>query len=190
MTDLQYDEDDVAPDQGSADPDANASTSPTDDPYERVRRLTIAQKAVLADRRYAPNFQKGISYCNQATYDIARRMGVDLAPFESQPGTAALANVQAQQLAAAAARPGSGWRKIGQGEAQGYANQGRMVVMGWVDPTGGHGHTVTVMPDSKGDAHNPTMAQVGGNGNGRKTLGWAISSKKWPNVGTYVYEGN
>jgi hypothetical protein len=119
-------------------------------------------------------------------------MGIDVSSFESQPGTAALANVQAQQLAAAAARPGSGWRKIDQGEAQGYANQGRMVVMGWIDPTGGNGHTVTVMPDSKGDAGNPTMAQIGGNpyGNGRMPLSKAIGRTKWRDVGTYAYEGN
>jgi hypothetical protein len=102
------------------------------------------------------------------------------------------ANTQVANLDKTAATPGSGWHATDLGSAQQAANQGQLVVIGWTNPTGGSGHTVTVMPDSNNThgATNPTVAQVGGStGNGAMPFRNAFGADKRGQVKVYVYTG-
>lgn len=43
----------------------------------------------------------------------------------------------------------SSWGEIQMSQAQGYANQGYFVVAGWINPRGGSGHVVVIVPGSE-----------------------------------------
>ena len=170
--------------------DDSGASQMHDDEAAGAQRLKDAQDAALANPKYRPSPDSGTSHCNEATYDIAQRTGANTAPLGD--GRAYLANTQVRNLEAAAKTPGSGSRKVELNEAQGYANQGRTTVLGWIDPAGGHGHTVTVRADANGLALNPTLAQVGGRnpGNGEYTFRQSFGPSKRGAVGAYVYVGN
>jgi hypothetical protein len=128
-----------------------------------------------------PNLQPGAhgapSHCSEATCQIAHSVGADTTPLGPATGGFYNANTQVKNLANAAATPGSGWQKTDIGSAQGMANQGKLVVIGWTNPSGGSGHTVTVMADpsnTKG-ATNPKVAQVGGSTVGVPATTWVAS---------------
>ena len=73
------------------------------------------------------------------------------------------------------------------------ADQGKLVVIGWANPSGGSGHTVTVMadPSNTRGATNPQVAQVGGStGNGALPFRNAFGADKRGAVQVYVYVGH
>ncbi len=163
-----------------------------------MRRMHEVQENVLKDTALLP--RAGSTHCSEATYRIARELGVNTAPlgygdhFHS-------ANIQAQNLEKAAAQSGSGWQEVSSiQEAARYAKQGFLVILAkkdleyvWKNPEEHldsdhlHGHTVTLASEV-GSETNPNVAQVGGHpyGNGFMPLSHAISRKSWKRVKAYV----
>lgn len=46
------------------------------------------------------------------------------------------------------------WQEIAMSQAQGYANQGYFVVAGWINPSGGYGHVVVIVPGTERYSEN------------------------------------
>jgi hypothetical protein len=147
----------------------------------------------MSDPTLQPGRFGAASHCSEATCQIVRAMDVNSDPLGPAEGGFYNANTQVANLAQAAATPGTGWHQITLGAAQGYANQGGVVVIGWANQGGGSGHTVTVSPDPNNinAATNPTVAQVGGStGNGTMSFRRAFGADKRGEVKVYVYIKN
>ncbi|HEX8955834.1 MAG TPA: hypothetical protein VF798_06150 [Burkholderiaceae bacterium] len=153
---------------------------------QQTQALKSAQDSAIAN----PAFQKqgSTTHCSEGTYYIARALGANTAPLGSAAGQFYLANTQAANLAHAASTPGTGWRRIGLGDAQARANEGRLVVMVWSNPTG-HGHTVTVRPDANNAqaATNPSVANIGPQ-NAVIPYHYAFDGSQRAQVKIYLYE--
>ena len=159
----------------------------------QVQQLTNAQNAAMSDPSLQPGAHGAASHCSEATCQIARAMGVNTAPLGPSKGGFYRANGQVANLAQAAQTPGSGWHATDLASAQQLANQGQLVIIGWINLSGGPGHTVTVMsdPNNPHAATNPTVAQVGGStGNGSMSFRKAFGADKRGQVQVYVYTGH
>lgn len=123
--------------------------------------LAAGLKAVMAPRQKLIDLQDGArenpdlqpragrTFCNMATYLIARGMGAPLGPLRDGKHIA-MANQQAENLAAA-----KEYRAIDGDEAQQLANAGVLVIAVQPNP-GGHGHICTVRPQNvPGDSPPP-----------------------------------
>ena len=136
-----------------------------------------------------PEFSEGVSHCNQSTCSIANAVGADASPLGNSKG-AYSANDQVRNLEKASQDDESGWRKINLSDAQKYANDGSLVIIGL--QSSGHGHTVTVRPDpANGNSNNPSLAQVGGlsTGNGPLTFRQTFRQSDRSRVEVFVYTG-
>jgi RHS repeat-associated protein len=178
---------------GSGSQDSGSSSSGAPDSGSGgtpINSLQTAQSSAMTDPNLQPGRLGAASHCREATCQIARAMNVDSTPLGPESGGFYNANTQVANLAAVAATQGTEWHQIGIGEAQGYANLGNVVIIGWANPGGGSGHTVTVTPDfnNKNAATNPTVAQVGGStGNGTMSFRNAFGADKRGSVKVYVY---
>lgn len=103
--------------------------------------IGLIQAQDEARKQYPPNPATRETYCNDATYCIARRMKAPLRPLGDVQGKPYLANRMAQNLAES-----TEYRDVSPDEAQKLANQGQFVVGAWHNPTG-HGHVDTVRPE-------------------------------------------
>jgi len=150
--------------------------------------LISAQNAAMTNPNLQPGAAGAPSHCSQATCQIAQAVGANTGPLNGN------ANSQAENLAQAAATPGSGWHEIPLSSAQEAANQGHLVVFAWRNPQGGSGHTVTGRPDLHNShaATNPMVAQIGGRttGNGVMSFRNAFGADKRAQVRIYEYTGH
>jgi len=156
------------------------------------KALTNAQDATMSGPNLRPGAHGAPSHCSEATCQIARAVGANTTPLGPSSGGFYNANTQVQNLEKAANTPGSGWKKITLSEAQELGNKGALVVLGWKNPSGRSGHTVTVMsdPDNPRGSTNPTVAQVGGStGNGRMPFRNAFGPGSRDHVEVFVYTG-
>jgi hypothetical protein len=180
--------------------DRNQAEDPAQDAKKQgsdaaqVQQLTNAQDAAMNDPNLQPGAHHAASHCSEATCQIAGAVGADTSPLVPSGGGFYSANTQVANLDKVATTPGSGWQKSDLGSAQGNANQGKLVIIGWANPKkGASGHTVTVRPDlnNKHGKTNPTVAQVGGStGNGVMPFRNAFGADKRGAVQVYVYIGN
>ena len=159
---------------------------------DQTQTLTDAQDAAISNPNLQPGAHGAASHCSEATCQIAHAVGANTAPLGPSRGGFYQANKQVANLAQAASTSGSGWHATDLGSAQQLANQGQLVIIGWINPSGGSGHTVSVMSDPSNPhaATNPTVAQVGGSaGNGRMPFRNAFGADKRGQVQIYVYTG-
>jgi len=157
------------------------------------QQLTNAQNSAMKDPNLQPGAHDAASHCSEATCQIAHAVGANTAPLGPSSGGFYVANQQVANLDQAAGTPGSGWHSTDLGSAQADANQGQLVIIGWANPSGGSGHTVTVMsdPGNARGATNPTVAQIGGStGNGAMPFRNAFGADKRGQVQIYVYTGH
>jgi len=140
--------------------------------------------------RFAELAKTDSTYCNLATYDVARATGFNtdaLYGKDSLNGRDVYntnANAASQNLAAAAAN--GTVVQIGGAYAQSLANAGYTVIAAWENPTaGGKGHLATVSPDGYGST-TPTISNVGTD-NGVKGVLEAFGKNNTPQ---YYYDPN
>lgn len=129
---------------------------------ERVLRL-LDSLLEAYDIWHVP--KEGSSFCNFSVQHVAGRMGYDK-----------LKNMVANQVVDFLRRS-SDWQKVEMSEAQGLANDGRLVVAGaQAEP---HGHVVVVRPgveeySAKWQAKAPKVSHVGGMSYIGRSLAWAF----------------
>jgi len=152
---------------------------------QQVQALKSAQDSAMANPAF--QYDGSDTHCSEGTYAVARAVGANTAPLGTG-GTFYNATTQAAKLAQAAATPGTGWQQIGVGDAQNKANEGKLVVMAWGNANG-HGHTVTVRPDTGNAqaASNPTVANISTQNAVIRYHG-AFGGDKRPQVKVYVYD--
>ena len=84
------------------------------------------------------------TFCNLFAQDVAEAMSV-LLPRNTR------ANQIIAWLEEQAAEPSiTGWEHVDEHTAQAMADQGQLVLVGWVNPTGGPGHIAVVVPSLAG----------------------------------------
>lgn len=124
-----------------------ASETPSADPAPKRKAETpvnpatgLIQAQDDARKQYAPDPGKHETFCNDATYCIARKMKAPLGPLGDAQGSPYIANRMAQNLAES-----TEYRDVSPEEAQKLADEGHLVIGAWHNPAG-HGHVVTVRP--------------------------------------------
>lgn len=98
----------------------------------------------------------GLTDCNRFVNFVCARMGYEkfLPAGQALP---MLANAMVDHMAA---HPDE-WQELNSGQtAQYYANQGLVVVAGWTNPEGGHGHVCIVRPGVMGSSGKWQSTQV------------------------------
>lgn len=110
----------------------------------------------------------GFTFCNIFLWDVTRAMGAEVPHWIDSSGDIAVPfSPGAQELTINAGvdwlnRHGDthGWSPASEEQAQESANLGRLGVVVWKNPTGGHGHTAIIRPGSITN-DGPLIAQAG-----------------------------
>lgn len=127
----------------------------------------ISQLAVGHNPRYLPG--NGFTYCNIFVWDVTRALDCPIPHWITSSGTIAAPGAPGAfeininggcDWMVKYGVPDHGWRKIDAATAQAYANQGKVAVALWKNPTHGHGHTAMVRPGTL-TARGPATAQAG-----------------------------
>lgn len=87
----------------------------------------------------------------------------------------------------------SSWGEIQMSQAQGYANQGYFVVAGWIDPKGGSGHVVVIVPGKETKSSSwgyvPNAMDTGRDmRTSSQPLSYSFGEKKRPDVKFFIYK--
>ncbi|TDN39151.1 LysM peptidoglycan-binding domain-containing protein [Hymenobacter sp. UV11] len=164
--------DGIHPALGTTNIDRSALIFPpvTSTPANRSTALyneVIDQLAVGYNPRYLPG--EGCTYCNIFVWDVTRALDCPM-PHWIMPDGAIAAPLQAGASeitingGAAWMREygvkNYGWQPADAATAQQFANEGKVAIAIWANPTGGHGHTVVVRPGAI-TAQGPAIAQAG-----------------------------
>ncbi len=175
---------------GRANPPCTGS-SEDDKSDSQALRQESAQNSVMSESNLQPRANGAASHCSEGTCKIARAVGANTAPLGPSNGGFYPANQQVSNLAEESSIRGTGWHATNLASAQQLANHGQLVIIGWINLSGGSGHTVTVMRDlnNSHDSTNPTVAQIGGLSNGRMPFRNAFGVNKRDQVQVYVYTG-
>ena len=159
------------PETGDKDIDEEISDEQTV-PTDAADNLIAAQDAAMNN----PIYQEGgggpfgnstgtDTWCNQATFEIARDAAPGLADamYGTDPnGYNTTANMAAANLVDAAATADASITEVEPQEAQQLANQGYTVVAAWENPTGASGHLATVRPGGSFDEKTgPVLNNIG-----------------------------
>lgn len=127
-------------------PKGPAPVSTPKDPASVNPASVLIQAQNEARKQYAPDQEHDHTYCNDATFCIARKMKAPLRALGDAQGNPYLANRMAENLAES-----PDYRGVSSEEAQKLADEGHLVIGAWHNPAG-HGHVVTVRPlGVKGD---------------------------------------
>lgn len=127
----------------------------------------INQFAVAFNPRYLPG--NGNTYCNIFVWDVSRAMGAEIPHWVDSSGNIAgpfmphASEININGGVNWMNEHGMvqfGWKSCTPQQAQDAANQGRIAVVMWKNPTGGHGHTAVVKPGSV-NSGGPEIAQAG-----------------------------
>lgn len=127
----------------------------------------INQFAVGYNPRYLPG--GGCTYCNIFVWDVTRALGCPIPHWVLADG--AIADPQQPGAQEININGGAlwmlhhgivshGWLAADAATAQQYANEGKVAVVLWANPTGGHGHTAMVRPGTI-TSRGPAIAQAG-----------------------------
>ena len=170
------------PPNGATTPDTHSVTpDQLGDGSNEVSLMHDPQKSIdiinSLDVTHASKYQAGDgkTYCNIFASDYAESMGAPLPKFLDWNGDKKIdrylnANLMVEWLkgdfseggSAVKQGPDLGWHSVGADEAAKLANQGSVVLAGWINPAGTWtaGHMAVVRPESvPGDIH---IAQAGG----------------------------
>lgn len=127
----------------------------------------INQLAVGYNPRYLPG--GGFTYCNIFVWDVTRALDcpiphwITAAGVITEPAAPGAFEININGGCDWMANYGvasHNWSKIDATAAQQYANQGKVAVALWKNPTHGHGHTAIVRPGTL-TARGPATAQAG-----------------------------
>lgn len=146
----------------------SATPTPSEPPPQPATPAPVYPAADLIQAQDAARKQFGAkpglgpTYCNDATYAIARQLKAPLGPLGNSMNTPYTANQMAQNLALSTA-----YKDVTPEQAQQMADQGRLVIGAWHNP-GGHGHVVTVRPqgvpgDQPAGNTGPLLNDIGRN---------------------------
>lgn len=120
------------------------------------------------------------TFCNFSVDHVLMRMNYE--KMRSQDGKPMMANQMIDYMTRSA-----DWSEIPMSEAQGLANDGRVVVAGRAEAE--HGHVVVVRPGvpvlsgKYGNAKTPKVSHVGKGSYIGRTVAWAFNDPKpWPAV--------
>jgi len=126
----------------------------------RVGPLLHSQDEARNDDRWQPG--DGLTWCNQAMYDVAEANGLDIGDLYEEGGRGwTLANQFIANLNAAIGLGSDITTRDKRGEAQMKADVGYTVIAARANPNG-HGHVATVRPGGEySGARGPTVSNVG-----------------------------
>jgi hypothetical protein len=142
----------------------------TNAPGARSRAIldqVINQFAVGRNPRHLPGH--GNTYCNIFVWDVTRALGAEIPHWLTPLGDIAVpASAGAREVTINGGvdwmkrfgLTAHGWRASTAEEAQSFANKGKVAVVMWKNPTGGHGHTAIVRPGEI-TSRGPATAQAG-----------------------------
>jgi hypothetical protein len=161
------------PGKPQTDPPANAPKAPEPAALTAKRKqLLTAQDAAIAShapiksaneaqaKQYDKKVGQLITFCNLATYEIAKATGVPLAPLEYSPGIPQRADPIADKLAEVHAANGL-YQKVSQEEGIKLANAGEFVLAVMKKPAADRsGHLATLRPQAP-DSQTVMVANVG-----------------------------
>lgn len=150
---------------------------------------------VTTNDKYLPG--DGKTWCNIFASDVASSMGAELPRAIRQNGKV-VDYMQANEMVAwlngsynafdVPTGPDVGWQSVDAATAAQMANDGHVVVAGWINPTGGHGHMAVVRPgsDTSGNLSGIRIAQAGRHNYENATLTQGFG-KKANDVQFFVY---
>ncbi len=97
-------------------------------------------------KKWSPLFVNGIAsitYCNEVVSFICKQFGwTKFAVIQTDnPDDAVMANTIVEMM-----HEYKEWHELAPGDAQNAANEGKLVVAGWKNPAGDHGHVCVLVP--------------------------------------------
>lgn len=137
-------------------------------------RAVVAQFQVETAPRYQP--RGGDTFCSTFAWDVSRAMGCELPKDVGVPRTCVDDHGDKSIVIAKAERTinevidwlrsvsaiNLGWRSVDELGARALATQGKLALVVWKNPTGGHGHVAVVVPPPSDRDPNTWIAQAGG----------------------------
>ena len=155
---------------------------------QEVANLAWLQDVAMANPKWKD--EGTATHCNEAVRFVAFWMGASMGEFRN-PRDAKyppLANDIMDSLAKS-----SNYKPVTAAEAQQLASQGKLVIAGWRDPKGGHGHVTTVRPEAVPGApsprgQGPLVAHVGSGPSGvRRASGTGKEATAFRNLPVAYY---